>query len=135
MNVTRGVAVFDLAAQAALIVGVLAGAYLGRKREFRPHCLVMRVLMGGQILLIGVIMAPQLGRYLRDWNGFSAFAVEYLVHHTLGLVTLGLWIYINLAMAGVARAPRRYTWFMRGALASWVTSLALGVLLFWYSWR
>jgi hypothetical protein len=134
VGVTRNVALFNLVVQLVLIVGVLVGAYLGRARKFSRHCLLMRLLMGAQILLIGIIMAPQLGRYLRGWSGFSAFTTELIVHHVLGLVALALWIYINLAMPGVVRAPRRYGWFMWGALASWVASLALGVYLFWYLW-
>jgi hypothetical protein len=133
--VTRNVALFNLVVQVVLIVGAFIGAYLGWRRKFGRHCLLMRTLMGAQILLIGVIMAPQLGRYLRAWSGFSALAAELLVHHLLGLVALALWVYINLAMVGVVRAPRRYTWFMRSALASWVASLALGGYLFWYLWR
>jgi hypothetical protein len=90
--------------------------------------------VGVQILLIGIIMAPQLARYVSNWSGFSALTVELIVHHVLGLVALALWIYINLALTGVVKAPRRYTWFMRGALVSWVASLALGAYLFWYLW-
>lgn len=135
MGVTKNVAIFNLVVQAILLAGVLAGAYLARGRKFGRHCLLMRVLMGVQILLIGIIMAPQLARYTRNWSGFSAFTAELIIHHVLGLVALGLWIYINLALAGVVKAPRRYTWFMRSALVSWVASLALGGYLFWYIWR
>jgi hypothetical protein len=135
VDVTRNVAIFNLVVQALLVAGVFGGAYLAWRRKFGRHCLLMRVLMGVQILLIGIIMAPQLARYIRPWSGFSALIVELIVHHVLGLVALALWIYINLAMTGVVKAPRRYTWFMRSALASWVASLALGGYLFWYIWR
>jgi len=135
MSVTKSVATFNLVMQVILIIGVFAGAWLAWRRKFGRHCLFMRVLMGVQILLIGVIMAPQLARYVRHWSGFSAFTAELIVHHVLGLVALALWIYINLALTGVVRAPRRYTWFMRSALASWVVSLGLGAYLFWYLWR
>ncbi len=135
MGVTRNVALFNLVVQAMLIAGVFAGAFLARRRRFGRHCLIMRVLMGAQILLIGIIMAPQLARYVSNWSGLSAFAVELIVHHVLGLVALALWVYINLALAGVVKAPRRYTWFMRSALVSWVASLGLGAYLFWYIWR
>jgi hypothetical protein len=135
MSVTKNVAVFNLLVQVVLIIGVCVGAWLGRRRKFGRHCLLMRVLMGAQILLIGIIMAPQLGRYIRDWSGFSSFTVVLIVHHVLGLVALALFVYINLAMAGIAKAPRRYRWFMWSALVSWVASLGLGAYLFWYIWR
>ncbi len=135
MGVTKSVATFNLVVQVVLIAGVFAGAWLAWRRKLGRHCLFMRVLMGVQILLIGIIMAPQLARYVRTWGGFSAFTVELIVHHVLGLVALALWIYINLAITGVVKAPRRYTWFMRSALATWTVSLGLGVYLFWYLWR
>jgi hypothetical protein len=135
MGVTKNVAIFNLVMQVVLIVGVCVGAWLARRRKFGRHCLLMRVLMGAQILLIGVIMAPQLVRYLRGQSGFSTLTVEIVVHHVFGLVALALWIYINLAMTGVVKAPRRYKWFMWSALASWVVSLGLGAYLFWYVWR
>jgi uncharacterized protein YneF (UPF0154 family) len=135
MGVTRSVAIFNLIVQVILIVGVLAGAFLARRRSFGRHCMIMRVLMGVQILLIGIIMAPQLARYATNWSGFSAFTAGLIVHHVLGLAALALWIYINLALTGVVKAPRRYTWLMRSALISWVASLGLGGYLFWHIWR
>lgn len=134
VNVTRNVATFNLLVQVVLIVGVFAGAYLGWARKFDRHCLMMRVMMGVQILLIGIIMAPQMGRFVKNWGGLSSFYAELIVHHVLGLIALALWIYVNLAMWGVVKAPRRYTWFMRSALAAWVASLALGCHLFLYLW-
>jgi hypothetical protein len=125
--VTKNVALFNLVVQATLIAGVFAGTFLARTRRFGRHCLIMRVLMGVQILLIGIIMAPQFARYVSNWSGFSAFTVELIIHHVLGLVALALWIYLNLALTGAVRAPRSYTWFMRSALVSWVASLGLGV--------
>lgn len=135
MGVTKNVALFNLVAQMVLIVGVCAGAWLAWRRKFGRHCLLMRVLMGAQILLIGIIMAPQLARYFKGWNGFSTFTVELIVHHVFGLVALALFVYINLAMTGVVKAPRRYKRFMWSALASWVVSLGMGAYLFWYIWR
>ena len=135
MVVTKGLATFNLVAQAILIVAALTGATLAWRRRFGRHCLFMRFAIGAQILVIGIIMAPQLARYLIHWNGFSTFMVEIIVHHVFGLVVLGLWIYVNLAFTGVVKAPRRYTWFMRSALASWLIALGLGIYLYWYIWR
>lgn len=135
MSVTKNVATFNLVVQLVLVAGVFLGGWLVSRRKFDRHCLLMRVLMGAQILLIGVIMAPQLGRFVRSWSGFSGFTAELIVHHVFGLAALGLWIYINLAFAGLIRAPRSYAWLMRSALATWLISLGLGIHLFWYLWR
>jgi hypothetical protein len=133
MGVTKGVAIVNLVIQAILIAGVFAGAWLAWRRKLRWHCRVMRTVMGAQIVLIGIIMAPQLARHFP--TNLSWFSAGLLVHHTLGLVALALWIYINLAFTGAVRAPRRYTWFMRSALASWTISLGLGGYVFWDIWR
>ena len=138
MGVTKGVATFNLVIQVILIVGALTGATLAWKHKFSRHCLLMRVLMGAQILVIGIIMAPQLSRYVSHWHGFSTFNVELIIHHVFGLIALALWIYINLAFTGVVKAPRRYRWYMRSALASWLFSLGLGIYLYghiWQGWR
>jgi hypothetical protein len=135
MSMTKGLATFNLVVQVILIVAALTGASLAWRRRFSHHCLLMRAAIAAQILVIGIIMAPQLARYLGHWGGFSPFMVEIIVHHVLGLVVLGLWIYINLAFTGVVKAPRRYTWFMRSALASWLLTLGLGIYLYWYIWR
>jgi hypothetical protein len=135
MDVTRGVATFNLVVQAVLIVAALGGATLAWRHRFSRHCLLMRTAIAAQILVIGIIMAPQLARYLGHWNGWSTFIVEIIVHHVFGLIVLGLWIYINLAFTGVVKAPRRYTWFMRSALASWLISLGLGIYLYGHIWR
>jgi hypothetical protein len=135
MVMTKGLATFNLVVQIVLIVAALTGATLAWRRKFGRHCLVMRVAIAAQIIVIGVIMAPQLARYLSHWNGFSTFTVEIIIHHVFGLIVLGLWIYINLAFTGVVKAPRSYTWFMRSALTSWLISLGLGIYLYWYIWR
>jgi hypothetical protein len=135
MVVTKGLATFNLIVQAILIVAALAGASLAWRHKFGRHCLFMRAAIGAQILVIGIIMAPQLARYLSHWHGFSAFTLEIIIHHVFGLIVLGLWIYINLAFTGVVKAPRRYTWFMRSALTSWLIALGFGIYLYWYIWR
>jgi len=93
VNVTRNVAIFNLASQAVLIGAVFVGVYLGRTRRFRQHCLLMRVLMGVQILLIGIIMGPQLVRFFPNLRGFSLFDAELLIHHVLGLVLWPVGLY------------------------------------------
>lgn len=135
MVMTKGLATFNLVVQVVLIVAALTGATLAWRHKFGRHCLVMRVAIAAQIIVIGVIMAPQLARYLSHWSGFSTFMVEIIIHHVFGLIVLGLWIYINLAFTGVVKAPRSYTWFMRSALTSWLITLGLGIYLYWYIWR
>jgi hypothetical protein len=57
-----------------------------------------------------------------------------LVHHTLGLVVVGIFIFANLAMAGVIKLKGRLVPYMRVAAAAWVLSLILGVHLYLVIW-
>jgi hypothetical protein len=135
MNVTSGVATFNLAAQVVLMALVFTGSLLAFRGKLRPHCWVMRTAIVGQLLLIGIIMAPQVARYYAHWSGFSSFTIELVVHHAFGVAALLLAIYINLAFTGILRRPRRFYWVMRATLATWTVSLGLGIYLFWYLWR
>ena len=136
MDVTRGVATFNLVAQVVLMVALLVGSLLAWRGRLRQHCWIMRAAIVAQLLLIGVIMAPQIGRYYKHWSGFSRFTTELVVHHTFGAIALLLAIYVNLAFVGVVfKRPRRFAWVMRATLLTWAVSLGLGIHLFWYLWR
>ena len=135
MSINPSLALANLIVQVALIAGVLGGAFLGRRRRFRRHCLTMRILVAAQILAIGLVMAPSLAGYLGNWSGFSWFMAEIIIHHVFGLAVLGLWIFINLAMLGIARTPRHFRRFMWAALAVWLVSLGMGIHLYTYIWR
>jgi uncharacterized membrane protein YozB (DUF420 family) len=135
VNVTSGVATFNLVAQMVLMLVLLVGGWLAHKRKLGPHCLVMRTAIVIQLLLIGIIMAPQVGRYYANWSGFSGFTTELIVHHAFGSVAMVLAVYINLAFAGIIKKPRHFARVMRATFLAWAVSLALGIHLFWYLWR
>lgn len=135
MQVTSGVATFNLLAQIVLMVALLWASWLAMRHKLRLHCRVMRVIVAAQLLLIGVIMAPQVGRYYSQWTGFSRFTAELVIHHGFAVIALVLAIYINLAFAKVVKKPRHFDWVMRATLLAWTVSLALGIHLFWYIWR
>jgi hypothetical protein len=117
------------------MVALLAGSGLAWTGRLRAHCWIMRGAISAQLLLIGVIMAPQVGRYYTNWSGLSSFSIELIIHHALAMLALLLAIYINLVSARVFRRPRRYAWIMRANLLTWAVSLGLGIHLFWYLWR
>ncbi|MCL5735893.1 MAG: hypothetical protein M1274_09965 [Actinobacteria bacterium] len=135
MTMTPHVALANLIIQCVLIVWVGVGASIAVRRRYRRHCLVMRSAVAAQILSIGIIMAPSLARYISHWSGWSRFTIELVVHHSMGVIVLLLFIYINLAYLGVVKAPRRTRPFMLTALSFWTASLGLGIYLFWYIWR
>jgi hypothetical protein len=132
---TRNLAITNLVIQCLLIVATAAAFWLARRRRLKRHCLIMRVSVGVQIVTIAAIMAPALNTYITHWAGWSPFMVRMVVHHTLGVIVVLLFIYFNLALTGVVRAPRRLRPYMRTALGLWLVSLGLGIYLYWYIWQ
>jgi hypothetical protein len=132
---TSNLAFVNVVVQFFLILGVGFAAFLAKDRRFRRHCLLMRLAMAVQLASIAVVMAPSLISRIRDWHGWYWFSIELVVHHTLGVIAVLIFVYINLAFTGVVRAPRSYRPLMRVALVTWVIALAMGVHLYGFIWR
>lgn len=132
---TRNLAILNVVLQMLLIVAAATAFWLAKRRRFNRHCLVMRVSLAVQIILIAALMAPSLSAHLSHWSGWSWFTAEIIVHHVLGVIVVVLFIYFNLALTGVVRSPRRLRPYMRSALVLWLVSLAMGLHLYIYIWR
>ena len=132
---TRGLALTNVILQVLLIVTAGVGFWLARRRRLKRHCLVMRIAVGVQIVLIGALMAPSLSAYLSRWNGWSRFTAEIIIHHTLGAIVVLLFIFVNLVMTGVVKYRGRLRPFMWAALVLWLSSLGMGLYLYWFIWR
>ncbi len=131
---TRSLAAIDVVLQILLIVAAGAAFWLARRRKFNRHCLIMRVSVVVQIILIAVLMVPSMSAYLTYWSGWSWFTIEIIVHHVLGVIVVLLFVYFNLALTGVVKSSRRLRLYMRSALALWLVSLAMGLHLYTYIW-
>jgi hypothetical protein len=132
---TSGLALANLILQVALIVAAVGALSLATKRKLKRHCLVMRVAVGVQIVLIAALMAPALAARVRIWDGWSWFSAEWVIHHTLGVIVILLFIFFNLVMTGVVKFRHRLQPYMRAAFVLWVVSLVMGIHLYWYIWR
>jgi len=55
-------------------------------------------------------------------------------HHFLGLVVIGLWIFINLGVSGKITITGRLRGVMWLALSTWAISLAMGLFLYSRLW-
>ena len=73
--------------------------------------------------------------YIKNEQPGALFSAEMLIHHTLGLVVIVLWVYINLVFAGVIKRRRRLVLAMRLAFASWVLAFFMGVHMYALIWR
>ena len=132
---THKLALVNLILQVALIVAAFGALWLATKKKLKVHCLVMRVAVGVQIVLIAVLMAPALAARVRIWDGWSWFGAEWVIHHTLGVIVVLLFIFFNLVMTGVIKFRHRLRPYMLSAFVLWVVSLAMGIHLYWYIWR
>jgi hypothetical protein len=132
---TRALAITNLILQVLLIVSTLAAVCLARRRRLKRHCLVMRVTVGVEVVLIAALMAPSLAAYLRNWNGWSWFTAEIVIHHILGVIAVLLFIFFNLVTTRVVSIRWRLRPFMWTAFALWIVVLAMGIHLYWYIWR
>jgi hypothetical protein len=120
----------NFAGQMGLLATIIVVAYLARKkRQLQKHCRIMMVTVPLQIAAIVGIMGPAVFIDLQTVGG-APLGIEVLAHHVLGLMVVGLFIYINLVYRGTIKPRFQLVKAMRLALASWLVSLGLGMHLF-----
>lgn len=129
------IALLNLIVQ-VLLVGLLAysGYTVKIKKDLKKHCRIMRVAVGILLVTVLAVMLPSLLSYTQGGLDSSLFYTEMLVHHSLGLVVVGIFIFANLAMAGVIKLKGRLVPYMRIAATAWALSLVLGIHLFFVIW-
>jgi putative membrane protein len=131
----RNVAFVDLLFQ-VLLIGMVSGAvYLAKKRkDFHRHCIILRIAIPLQVIAIAVIMLPFMLGYIRVGQRSLLFNIEMLTHHTLGLVVILLWVYINLVFFGIVKKQGVPVMAMRVALILWGLTLFMGIHMFILVW-
>jgi uncharacterized membrane protein YozB (DUF420 family) len=127
-------AMINLTIQVLLILMVSGAVFLVKKRNIGKHCVVMRVAVLLQIIAIAGVMLPSMLGYIENEQRGIFFNTEMLVHHTIGLTVIAIWIYINLAFAGVMRIKGRLVTAMRLAFASWILALIIGLHMYLSIW-
>ncbi len=127
-------AIVNLTIQVLLIMTVSGAVFLAKKRNLGKHCVVMMVAVLLQMIAIASVMLPSMLGYIENEQRSIFFNIEMLVHHTLGLTVIGIWIYINLVFAGVMRIRGSLAAAMRLALASWILALVIGLHMYLLIW-
>lgn len=130
----KTLAVANLSVQVSLIIVVFIAAFMARKSAFKKHCTIMRVLLPLQIISIVGVMLPSMLGYLENERPAVLFNIEMLIHHTLGLAVVALWVYVNLALRGVIKTWGRMVIAMRLAFALWVLTFLIGLHLYLVIW-
>ena len=127
-------AMVNLTIQVLLIMTVSGAVFLVKKRNLGKHCVVMRVAVVLQIIAIAGVMLPSMLGYIENVQQNTIFNIEIYVHHTLGLIVIAIWIYINLVFAGVMRIRGRLATAMRLALVAWTLALVIGIHMYLLIW-
>ncbi len=125
----KTLAMANLGIQIFLIAFVFCAVYFVKKGNPLKHCAMVRIAVPLQLLAIIAIMLPSLLGYITI-EPFGIFNAELLIHHTLGLLVVVLWIYINLAFGNIIRMPGNFRMFMRTALVLWLLALVLGLHIY-----
>jgi|GEM_PF-196269 len=127
----RLLAELNLIVQLVLAVGLLFAFRLALARDFKRHCALMRFAVPVQILAILGVMLPSMYGYFRNPSTDPLLHFEILIHHTLGLMVVALWTYINLIFMNILKPKVRLKFMMRLALGCWAASMVLGLYLYW----
>ncbi len=126
----KTLAMINLGIQIFLIVFVSCAVYFVKKGNPVKHCTMVRIGVPLQVLAIISIMLPSLLGFIKSEPLGALFNAELVLHHTLGLLVIALWIYVNLAFSNVIRMPVNFRIFMRTALVLWILALALGLYIY-----
>ncbi len=117
------------------LMGMLVFAiYLARNKKLTRHCTVMRVTVPVQIASIAVVMLPSFLGYVTSGVPVTLFYIEMVSHGVLGVSVVVIWIYVNLAQAGLIRVRRRLLVPMRLAFGLWLVSFAIGMHMYFTLW-
>ena len=122
----------NLILQLALFIALIYALLLARRREFKRHCLMLRMAFAAQILAILLLMSPAMGILLEPERPTSFLVAEIFLHHALGLAVIPFFIYINLVYE--KRLSPRFSMrsAMQAAAGIWVASLLMGFHLYFY---
>ncbi len=126
----KTLAMINLTVQLLLLITLCIAAYLAKKKKLNMNCEVMRTAVPVQIIAIAAIMLPSFLGYLEHGTPSYFFRTETLIHHTIGLAVVILWIYINLLFMGKLKTRLRLISFMRLAFILWMLALLLGLHMY-----
>jgi hypothetical protein len=131
----RTIVTFNLILQCFLIITVLVAAYLAKFRhQLKIHCLILRIAIPLQVASIAAIMFPAMLGYIHHGDRTQLFNILMLIHHSLGLVVVAIWVYVNLVVQGVIKGFGKLPVVMRLALFLWIIVLLMGIYLYLVTW-
>jgi putative membrane protein len=125
----KTLALINLLVQLFLILLLNYAAIFAKKKDLNKHCNIIRIAAGIQIAAIVSIMWESMVGYLGNGQDIS-FNIELLIHHSLGILLILLWIYINLVFAGIIRLRGELRNIMKSAYIIWTFTFILGLHIY-----
>ncbi len=121
----KTLAAINLMIQIVLIIVLFFAAFKAKKGEIKTHCIGLKIAVLLQLAAIFIFMLPSFPGYKAN----NVFDLVIIFHHILGLVLVGLWIYVNLVYSGFIRWPENFRYIMRIAFALWIVAFLIGAYI------
>jgi putative membrane protein len=126
----KNLALINLSVQLFLILLLNYATFLAKKKDLHKHCTFIRIAAIIQIAaIVAVMWEPMLGYLGNDAQGVL-FNMELLIHHSLGIFLILLWIYINLVYARYIRSRGNLRNIMKLAYIVWTFTFILGLHIY-----
>ncbi|MBI4188773.1 MAG: hypothetical protein HY529_06170 [Chloroflexi bacterium] len=109
---------------------LLYAANLARRMKLVKHCTVMRIAVPVLIVSTVAVMVPSFIHYAAEQVVPLWLLLEMLLHGALGLIVVGIWVYVNLVQSGRLKARGRLLVPMRTAFVLWMITFIGGIHIF-----
>jgi len=126
----KTLALINFAVQLFLILLLNYATFLAKKRDLHKHCTIIRIASGIQIAAIIAVMWESMLGYLRNDADGILFNMELLIHHSMGILVILLWIYINLVFSRIIRSRGNFKNAMKLAYIVWTFTFILGMHIY-----
>jgi len=126
----KTLALINLLVQLFLILLLNYATFLAKKRDLYKHCIIIRIEAFIQIAAIVAVMWESMVGYLENDAQNILFNMELLIHHSLGILLILLWIYINLVFARIVRMRGNLRKIMKLAYIIWTFTFILGLHIY-----
>ncbi len=127
----RTLAVINITVQLVLLAFVFGAVYLARRGRVVRHCAIQRGTLLAQLIAILSFMLPTLLGFIQNVPSLPLFYPELLVHHSFGLIVVGMWVYINLDVSRRIKQLIKRKTAMRIVLGVWLVTIALGLHIYY----
>jgi putative membrane protein len=126
----KTLAIINLSFQLLLILLLNYATFLAKKKDLRKHCTIIRIAVVIQIAAIITVMWESMLGYLGNNATDILFNMELLIHHSLGIFLILLWVYINLVYARYIRSRGNLRNSMKLAYIVWTLTFILGLHIY-----